>query len=252
MEKFILIDTWNGEGYSDSKAEIIEARSFHEAMGIAHEIVHTKECDRVEAGMPMGTWDYTVNDDDGNPVDNGAIRVIPYNGEYGILIMPDGNDYRLLVTKEEYDKELASEVSNNPEHEEVNEMENSEGCFHNDNGCMIFQKFNIESERLVRVTITAKVTARVLLEEGETEEQFKKRYVDIYLNSAGEHGFMNKQDLGADEYEIKVESEPSTVPSPSTNTGRIRVVFEGSEEQIENLRLLMESGDNDLPVIINI
>jgi soluble P-type ATPase len=57
----------------------------------------------------------------------------------------------------------------------------------------------------VDVTITAKVSARVKLEKGETIEQLKERYVDIYLHSAGENGHVEKQDLGAESWDIEVE-----------------------------------------------
>jgi hypothetical protein len=60
----------------------------------------------------------------------------------------------------------------------------------------------------VRVEITAKVTTTITLRDGETVEDLQKRYVDIYLDDwlDGDEtlqGF-NKQDLGADSWEIKV------------------------------------------------
>jgi hypothetical protein len=48
----------------------------------------------------------------------------------------------------------------------------------------------------VKISIVATVTAEVELREGETTEDLKKRYVDIYLHDAGQNGYNNKTDLG--------------------------------------------------------
>ncbi len=48
----------------------------------------------------------------------------------------------------------------------------------------------------VKIRIKMEVTATVELAEGETVEQLKERYADIYLHGAGENGHINKVDLG--------------------------------------------------------
>lgn len=50
--------------------------------------------------------------------------------------------------------------------------------------------------RKVKISIVATVTAEIELQEGETIEGLKNRYVDIYLHDAGENGHHNKTDLG--------------------------------------------------------
>lgn len=49
----------------------------------------------------------------------------------------------------------------------------------------------------IGINIFASVSTSVELEEGETVEALKERYVDIYLHAAGERGYENKTDLGA-------------------------------------------------------
>ena len=44
--------------------------------------------------------------------------------------------------------------------------------------------------------ITVRVVTRITLPEGETVEQFKRRFADIYLHGAGKDGHLNKVDLG--------------------------------------------------------
>jgi len=56
--------------------------------------------------------------------------------------------------------------------------------------------------REVPVRIHASVSATISLEDGETLQDVKARHVDIYLHGAGEQGHVNKQDLGADTYQI--------------------------------------------------
>ncbi len=56
--------------------------------------------------------------------------------------------------------------------------------------------------REVPVRIHARVSATISLEDGETLQDVKARHVDIYLHGAGEQGHVNKQDLGADTYQI--------------------------------------------------
>lgn len=58
--------------------------------------------------------------------------------------------------------------------------------------------------REVNVLITAKVKTTVTLAEGETINNVKDRFVDIYLHGAGEHGCINKEDLGADSIVIDI------------------------------------------------
>ena len=56
----------------------------------------------------------------------------------------------------------------------------------------------------VKVKIKAEVTTTVELQEGETVDTVKDRFVDIYLHSAGEEGYSDKEDLGASFHEIEV------------------------------------------------
>ncbi|MCP3921312.1 MAG: hypothetical protein GY714_01875 [Desulfobacterales bacterium] len=60
------------------------------------------------------------------------------------------------------------------------------------------------SNEEITIKIVAEVKTIVTLEEGETLEDVKNRFVDIYLHGAGEHGYQDKEDLGADKIEITI------------------------------------------------
>jgi len=55
----------------------------------------------------------------------------------------------------------------------------------------------------MEVLIKIEVVKTVKLEEGETIEQYLERGVDIYLHSAGEEGYEDKEDLGGN-YSIDI------------------------------------------------
>lgn len=59
----------------------------------------------------------------------------------------------------------------------------------------------------VETTITAQVTTSVQLSAGESLDDLKERYVDIYLHGPGEDGCYNKRDVGANEWVITTSTE---------------------------------------------
>ena len=58
--------------------------------------------------------------------------------------------------------------------------------------------------KTVEVKITASIVTEIELEKGETVQDVKNRWVDIYLHGAGDDGSANKVDLGCDEHSVKV------------------------------------------------
>lgn len=139
MSQYILVDTWNGEGYSESNATIIDAENISEALEIAVERAE-EACDdngsvRV---LNKNTASYTVKGDEG------AYHILPYGGQYGICIFPDVNHFTILPSRESYlqamnlscqDKDCDADDA-----EQVRDEE--QGCLHTGKGCEIFQKLN--------------------------------------------------------------------------------------------------------------
>lgn len=66
----------------------------------------------------------------------------------------------------------------------------------------------------LKLTIAAIASCTVNLSEGETVDDVKNRFVDIYLHDAGEEGYFNKTDLGAYSYLIATadDDQPVIVP----------------------------------------
>lgn len=110
----------------------------------------------------------------------------------------------------------------------------------------------------VNVKVIASVSAKVLLSEGETISDLKKRDVDIYLHAAGENGYADKKDLGAHDYEIIVPDEEELVAvskgmllaliESARNSSSLDAVYDDkrktsySWEQIEKVQAKLNAG----------
>jgi len=58
--------------------------------------------------------------------------------------------------------------------------------------------------KTVKVKITAEVITTLELEENETLEDLKHRWVDIYVPPPGKYGMGGRIDLGANEFNIEI------------------------------------------------
>jgi hypothetical protein len=129
MKKYIVISTWNGEGYSNSSAKVNE-----ETLSDLRNKCVTKVTEWCELA------DNAVIEIEKNLVtcaigdDTGIFSIVEYDGQYGILILPDCNDYLLIATEQGYNEHLERL------REEGDDMEEEEGCTHTDFGCEILQK----------------------------------------------------------------------------------------------------------------
>ncbi len=139
MSKYILVDTWNGEGYSESNATIIEAENYGKALEVAKERAE-EACggnDSVRV-LNKNTATYTIGDDDG------AYHILPYEGQYGICIFPDVNNFTTLPSRGSY--MAALQLSCQDEDCDVDDAEEAReieaGCLHTGKGCEIFQKLD--------------------------------------------------------------------------------------------------------------
>jgi hypothetical protein len=111
VNEYLIIETWNGEGYSyENDAAIFKTDDT--AKRIAHNSLKSvlgyfsigEGCG--EDGLDINynkigkeyKITYTFEDN------NGSISVLPYQGQYGVMIKCEINDYTIFNTKEEYDK----------------------------------------------------------------------------------------------------------------------------------------------------
>lgn len=152
MEKYLIVDTFNGMGYSDSSARIMEFASVDEARELALSMAK----DFAEEGSPLLVRDdkviYGVNcgDDFDNeePLDNyedhGAVHFVKLESDtVGILIEPTINEFTQLTTLD-----VAEVVARLLESEESEDGEEVEGtCHHLEDSVEIY--FRIDSLPLV-------------------------------------------------------------------------------------------------------
>ena len=142
MPQFILVNTWNGEGYSESNAEIIDSENLTTALAVAQEraedaCVFSKEDIRV---INKDTVTYSIEDD------SGAYHVVPFEDQFGICIYPDTNQFQIIGSVLGYKRALELSVKeaelpkDSPEIQEV--LEEESGCIFTSKGCEIFQKLN--------------------------------------------------------------------------------------------------------------
>lgn len=140
MGKFIIVDTWNGEGYSDSKAEIKEFKSGWEAnqyvKKLALETVSAHhECIELKVDTVGATYTYYYGDqeEDGTfeDEDNGSYQFERFTGQYAVVINPMVNEYRTIDTKEEFENQLEEWINNAQDEEQKQDLKNRDfsGCF---------------------------------------------------------------------------------------------------------------------------
>lgn len=134
---YILVDTWNGEGYSDSRAEIIQAKDYGQALEKA--IEKAKQC---AGGNKVRVFNkkrvqYDIGDD------SGSIHLLPYEGQYGLCIFPDVNEFTMLPSEATYTRALNQSAKLCDDKDDVAELkQNGQGTIHTGIGCEIFQKFS--------------------------------------------------------------------------------------------------------------
>lgn len=111
--KVILVNTWNGEGYSFANtASIIEVRngeSLNEFMlrQLSKEVARFGNYTVEKSKL---CFSYTSLDEYGVDLDSGTIQVFPVMQSsiaYGVLIMCNINECRLLKDENEYNNALA-------------------------------------------------------------------------------------------------------------------------------------------------
>lgn len=105
MKKYFVIDTWNGEGYSDSKVVIREIDDVVKYMkGFADGCIGSWD-DEEENGVvrryPVENplrYEYSIGDDDG------AVELIPFSEDVvGVIVIPNVNDNVIINSFQDMD-----------------------------------------------------------------------------------------------------------------------------------------------------
>ena len=114
MTKYLLIDTFNGNGYSDSNAKIVET-SFPNiyAKNLAERCMGGVEVFKVEAERGIHRWEYTIGDD------SGAIVIMPVPKDWvGVKLMPNINDFEIVTDVKVWTKYINTVIENSEEFKE--------------------------------------------------------------------------------------------------------------------------------------
>ena len=131
MKKYLLIDTWNGEGYSESSAKVKTYSCLAEAMLDA----------QTEAQMQAGTAGKIdldldgasisfVYEVDGREGDSGAVHLIEFPEHFiGLIIKPMINDFKVVKQWDEWHKLIKHVKENSEEYKDGLELYGN--CHHN-------------------------------------------------------------------------------------------------------------------------
>jgi hypothetical protein len=140
MKKFIIVDTFNGTGYSESLASIKEFESDSEVVQFAHDLAKEFCQDNGSLVVLDNKVEYGVNKtDDGDFEDQGAVHFeeLP-EGIVSVTIDPTINSYTLHDL--ESDAEVVQRIIK--ESDEFEELGDLEDCHHLDDEVLIYQKLN--------------------------------------------------------------------------------------------------------------
>lgn len=107
VNEYLIIDTWNGEGYSyENDASILKTEDTIKRIAENNLTSITEYFDVGEGsdGLDINynkvgkayTITYTFEHD------SGSISILPYQGQYGVMIKCEINEYTIFNTKEEY------------------------------------------------------------------------------------------------------------------------------------------------------
>jgi len=133
MKKFIIVDTFNGEGYSNSKAEVKEFESLDEAKVYAYNLANEFCGDNGSLVLTERQVIYGINPIDDDEYDSyGAVHFeeLPV-GIVSVTINPDVNEYSLH--DEESDEKVVEYIEMESDEEEL------EDCHHLDDEVVIYQ-----------------------------------------------------------------------------------------------------------------
>lgn len=142
MKKYILIDTYNGEGYSDSKAKIVETENPKAyAEDLARQSAGPNNLVFASIYGEIIAWTYDIGEN------SGAITIIPVPNEWvAIRLMPMVNYFNVVADEEELNTYIDAITEFSEEYKEDGELFGT--IHHNilDEDVIIFVKSKLEEE----------------------------------------------------------------------------------------------------------
>jgi hypothetical protein len=135
MKKFIIVDTFNGEGYSDSSAVVMELLG----TGHAKVVCELKARDFCGHNGSQKVFKDRVEYEVNNVEDQGAVHFLKFEDDMrAIAINPTINDFTILRSAEEME-EMEERLSESEESIDGEELEGT--CHHMDDEVIIYIKF---------------------------------------------------------------------------------------------------------------
>ena len=150
MQKYLFIDTWNGQGYSESNAYVTFEKDQNEALAAAKREVNIQTCDNMHDEFTIektGKFENNIcteslgySFDDGE--DAGAICFEEFNEDTkGVIVIPNINSYEVITSKKRW-KAVLNTVKNFSE--DYKEEQQIYGTVHHcmNDGCdwILFEK----------------------------------------------------------------------------------------------------------------
>lgn len=134
--KYLFIETWNGEGYSESKSEIIETEN---PLQLAKSKANEAKGDFGALLIEKNVVRYSDGDNFEDSENYGAVHFMEYpENLLAVLIEPDFNGYQLLTNQEDLDSIIDYIKENSEEYEQEEEVF---GFHHTDNGSLILEDY---------------------------------------------------------------------------------------------------------------
>jgi hypothetical protein len=139
MKKFIIVDTFNGEGYSESKAEIKEFKSVDDAQDFAWDLANEFCSCNGSAKLIENRVEYGVNlNDEGEFEDYGAVHFVEFEDDMlAVVIEPTINSFT-VIRDEESIEGIEEYLLDSMESQDGEDLEGT--CHHLDDETIIYQK----------------------------------------------------------------------------------------------------------------
>ena len=148
MKKYLFIDTWNGTGYSDSKAMIIETDNPIEFLrGAFDEVSGCEDSFRVWQTTDSNNLNelrYLEENEEGEELNAGALSMVPFTEDMiGVSLSPCVNEFQIFTRKNKWNELLEDIMENSAEYQE----EGFFGTCHHEIGegdCILFSIGQLE------------------------------------------------------------------------------------------------------------
>ena len=121
MKKYIIIETWNGEGYSDSMAQVVRyvldgLEGFQEAqkhcMSEVLECIGLSNAYTIHKDINLASISYSIKED------SGCYSWCEFTGQYGVVLHPMTNSFSILENYSDYKFYVTSLLANSTEYDE--------------------------------------------------------------------------------------------------------------------------------------